>query len=107
MKKPMMGLFGTTALALLFVSCASQGFEPVAVTRDASVVAGCTKVDDVKVEDIKADEKLSDVEAERLLVQEARAKGANYVLIAAESARQGEAYKCTMAPAAATTSGTR
>ena len=107
MKKIRLGLFGTAALALGVVSCASSGWDPVAVTRDSSVVASCTKIDDLKVQDVKADEKLSTVEAERMLVEKARSKGANYVLIASEDGRQGSAYRCTMAPAAATTSGTR
>ena len=107
MRKIDLGLLGAAALAIGVVSCASSGFEPVAITRDSSVVASCTKIDDLKVGDVKADAKLSNVEAERMLVEKARSKGANYLLIATEDARQGSAYRCSAAPAAATTGGTR
>lgn len=95
MKRTWMGLLGTVAV-VFGGACASNGFESVAIARDASVVASCQKVDEVKVGDVKADEKLSDMEAERMLVQQARSKGANYVLIASEAAREGEAYRCNM-----------
>lgn len=87
------------ALTLMVGACAQNGFEPIAVTKNPSVVASCQKVDDVKIETIKADEKLTDVEAQQQLTIMARAKGANYLLIASDDARQGTAYRCSMPPA--------
>ena len=40
-------------------------------------MASCQKIDDIKVETIKADEKVSDVEAQQHLTNMAREKGAN------------------------------
>ena len=96
MKQVVLGLFGTAAVVLSAGGCAQHGFEPIAVTRDASVVASCQKVDDVKVEDVKADEKLSDIEAQRQLAVMAREKGANTLLVASDAAREGTAYRCSM-----------
>jgi len=95
----------TAALVVMLGACAQNGFQPVAVTKDASVVANCQKIDDVKVQDIKANEKVSDIEAQQHLTNMARAKGANYLLITSDDARQGTAFRCSVpaanAPAAA------
>ena len=87
------------ALTLMVGACAQNGFEPIAVTKNPSVVSSCQKVDDVKIETVKADEKLTDIEAQQQLTIMARAKGANYLLISSDDARQGTAYRCSMPPA--------
>ena len=80
------------ALIAVGVGCslnASSG--QVGVTKEASLVAGCENLGEVSVapstrnEDIVLD-----------LSARARAKGANYVLIAADGAREGSAYRCGM-----------
>jgi hypothetical protein len=97
MKRIVLGLFGTAAVAVGIGACASKdAFAPIAITHEASVVASCQKIEDVKVEDVKADEKLSDVEAQRQLALIAKEKGANYLFVANESAREGTAYRCAM-----------
>jgi hypothetical protein len=95
-------IFLSAMAAVLTVAvgaCAKTGFEPIAVTKDPSVVASCQKIDDVKIENVKADEKVSDVEAQQHLTNMAREKGANYLLITSDDARQGTAYRCSMPPA--------
>ena len=104
MKRISLIFLGGAVFALVLSACAQNGFQPIAVTKDPSVVASCQKLDDVKVEDIKADEKLSNVEAQQQLTNMARSKGANYLLISDESARQGTAFRCSM-PAGTTPSG--
>ena len=94
------------AVTLVVGACTKNGFEPVAVTKNPSVVANCQKIDDVKIETIKADEKISDVEAQQNLTIMAREKGANYLLITSDDARQGTAYRCSM-PAAGAPAGSR
>jgi hypothetical protein len=89
------------ALTMVVGACAQNGFQPIAVTKDPAVVASCQKIDDLKIEDVKADEKLSDVEAQQHLTIMARDKGANYLLISSDNARQGTAYRCSMPPAGA------
>jgi hypothetical protein len=93
-------------LTVAMGACAQNGFQPIAVTKDPAVVASCQKIDDVKIEDIKADEKLSDVEAQQHLTIMAREKGANYLLISGDDARQGTAYRCAV-PATGAPAGSR
>jgi len=93
-------LSAMAALALVVIgACAQNGFTPIAVTKDPAVVANCQKIEEVKVQDIKANEKVSDIEAQQHLTNMARAKGANYLLITSDDARQGTAFRCAM-PAA-------
>jgi hypothetical protein len=101
MKRYSLIFLSAMAAALVVGACVKNGFEPVAVTKDPSVVASCQKIDDVKIENVKADEKVSDVEAQQYLTNMAREKGANYLLITSDDARQGTAYRCSMPPASA------
>jgi len=70
------------------VACASS--EPVSVTKTASVVQGCQKVGDVAVDE-KTPASVVTIE----LVDAARLKGANTVLVTDDGARNGTAYRCT------------
>ena len=70
------------------VACASS--DPVSVTKTASAVQGCQKIGDVAV-DSKTPASVVTVE----LVDAARLKGANTVLVAEDGARTGTAYRCT------------
>ena len=74
-------------------SCASNGFSNMAVTHDASAVANCEKIADLKAD---PDVRYEDTDAETRLQREARAKGANTVLITDAEGRTGTAYRCAM-----------
>jgi hypothetical protein len=74
-------------------SCASNGFTPIAVTHDASAVASCEKLADLKAD---PDVRYDDTDAEVRLQREARDKGANTVLITDAEGRTGTAYRCAM-----------
>lgn len=63
----------------------------VGVTKEPSLVAGCENVGGVSVSRSTRDE---DVILD--LSSRARAKGANYVLVSADGAREGSAYRCGM-----------
>lgn len=77
------------AIAATALSCAS--YAPVAITADQSAVAGCTKIDDVS---LPPDRSYDD--SEKALLEAARAKGANYLLVEKndQSVRKGVAYRC-------------
>ena len=76
--------------AALLVGCgACAPYKDVGVTTSDSLVSGCQKV-----ADITAKTSTPDAEVKRELSDEARAKGANYVLIASDGARNGTAYSC-------------
>ena len=69
-------------------ACASVGDGTVSFTTAESIVSGCQKVGDVGVEkDARVD-----VKAE--LADQARSKGANFVLRASDDAVTGAAYRC-------------
>ena len=82
--------------------CASsdKGFENIAMTRDASVVASCEKVADLTAVPGRFDQ----TDAELQLQREAREKGANTVLVSDAEGRSGVAYRCSM-PAVAQPGG--
>jgi hypothetical protein len=61
----------------------------VTMTKAESLVAGCQKVGDVAV-----DPKTSDAKLSSALAEEARSKGANYLLVPSDGAHNGTAYKC-------------
>ena len=71
-------------------ACSTNASLPVGgVTTSESIVAGCQKVGDVNAGDSTAP-----ADVNTTLSNEARSKGANYVLIASDGARQGTAYRC-------------
>lgn len=78
-------------IALVAASAGCASYAPVAITSDPSAVAGCAKVDDVSV---PPDRSYDD--SEKALVEEARAKGANYLVVEKDdqSVRKGVAYRC-------------
>jgi hypothetical protein len=73
------------------VGCSQNGFEPIAVTQSASVVASCEKVADITI-------KPNGLETDNasLLQRKAREKGANTLLVASNDATSGTAYRCEM-----------
>ena len=84
-------VLAVSALVAVTFGCSLNAVRQVGVTKDASLVAGCENLGEVSVspstrnEDIVLD-----------LSARARAKGANYVLVAADGAREGSAYRCGM-----------
>ncbi len=79
------------ALIAVTVGCSLNAVRQVGITKDASLVAGCEDVGGVSVSPSTRNE---DVILD--LSQRAKAKGANYVLVAADGAREGSAYRCGM-----------
>ena len=79
-------------LAAAACSSTQKGFEPIAMTRDASVVSGCEKVADLQARPGAFD----NTDAETQLQRTAREKGANTVLISDADGRTGVAYRCAM-----------
>jgi hypothetical protein len=78
-------------VAPLLVGCgACAQYSDVGVTTSSSLVNGCQKVADVSVAD-----STPPADVTRALSDAARAKGANFVLVASDGARTGEAYACT------------
>jgi hypothetical protein len=77
------------ALMAITLGCSLNATGQVGVTKDASLVAGCEKLGEVSA---SASTRSEDVAYD--LSQRAQAKGANYVLIAADGAREGSAYRC-------------
>ncbi len=91
------------AAGVTVTGCAAQkGFEPIAMTRDASVVSGCEKVADLEARPGTFD----NTDAETQLQRAAREKGANTVLISDADARAGVAYRCAM-PSVTSPTGSR
>lgn len=72
----------------------------VGVTKEASLVAGCENLGEVSVSPSTRNEDIVLNLSER-----ARAKGANYVLVAADGAREGSAYRCGMPSSSSGTGG--
>jgi len=81
--------------------CASFGkTQQVNITTSQSLVSNCQELGEVAVSSWTRDD---DVMAS--LDQAARAKGANYVLLKADGARSGVAYRCAMPSAQQSASG--
>jgi hypothetical protein len=107
-------ILGITAVSLsaLGAGCASSnGFANVAVTKDASAVASCQKVDDVKVEMSPTGNTFNDTSSttvSRELANAARRKGGNTVLITEDNGKTGAGtvYTCNV-PSASTSGGTK
>ena len=78
-------------IGLLAASVGCASYAPVAITSDQAAVAGCAKVDDVS---LPPDRGYDD--SEKALVELARAKGANYLVVDKDdqSTRKGVAYRC-------------
>ncbi len=91
-----------TVAAAATAACTQNGFEPIAVTREASAVASCEKVADVEAVPGRFD----DTDAKTQLQRAAKDKGANTLLISDAEGRTGVAYRCSM-PAVTGSGGTR
>jgi hypothetical protein len=110
-KKWIMGITAVS-LAALGAGCASSnGFKPIAVTKDASAVASCQKVDDVKVTMSPTGNSFDDASSttvSRELANAARRKGGDTILITEDNGQTGAgtAYICSM-PSSATSGGTK
>ena len=84
-------------LALIGAGCATRGFKPVAVTRDAAVVQSCEKLGNLEVPpDLQYDD------PEKALLDLAYEKGANTLLVESTKPPVGVAYRCSMPSANAT-----
>lgn len=80
--------------------CASVGSQQqVNITTNQGLVAGCQELGEVSVDSWTQDEQVL-----AGLDSAARRKGANFVLLNADKARSGVAYRCAM-PQASTASG--
>jgi hypothetical protein len=88
------------AVIAVTAGCSLNAVRQVGVTKDASLVAGCENVGGVSV---SASTRNEDVVLD--LSARARAKGANYVLVAADGAREGSAYRCGMPSSSSGTGG--
>jgi hypothetical protein len=93
--------------------CASSnGFKDIAVTRDATAVSACQKVDDVKVEMSPTTNTFNDTSSttvSRELANAARRKGGNTVLITEDNGKTGTGtvYMCSMPSTTATSGGSK
>lgn len=94
-----LGLLATASAALLASGCAQNGFATVAVTKNASTVASCQSVGEVKASSLTPD-----YDVQRDLTEATRNKGANTLLISSDNARTGTAYQCSMPENAGTRS---
>jgi hypothetical protein len=110
-KKWVLGMAAISVAAAGAAGCAAAkgGFQNVAVTRDASAVSSCQKVDDVKVTMSPTQNTFSDTSSttvSRELANAARRKGGNTVLITEDTgmAGSGTVYMCSM-PSSSTTGG--
>ena len=90
-----LGLLATASFALLASGCAN-GFQPVAVTKNAATVASCQAMGEVKASSLTPD-----YDVQRDLTEAVRSKGANTLLISSDGARTGTAYQCSMPEATA------
>jgi hypothetical protein len=81
--------------AFAAISTACSHYADVGVTTSESLVAGCQKVADVSVKD-----SVPPQQVKTALSDAARAKGANYVVVASEDAHAGAAYRCEGKPVA-------
>ncbi len=95
-------IHGVAALSLIGAAsaCSQNALGPVAVTKNDSVVVGCQKVGEVTVSSSTAERDVMD-----RLTAAARHQGGNYVLVSADGARNGTAYRCTTPSPAAPASG--
>ena len=84
-------VLAVVALVAVTFGCSLNAVRQVGITKDASLVAGCEDVGGVSV---SASTRNEDVVLD--LSAKARAKGANYVLVSADGAREGSAYRCGM-----------
>jgi hypothetical protein len=99
------GLLGLIALTAGVAGCVSPGFEPIAVTRDQSVVASCQNLGNVSVPASKTYD-----DSVKALMQVASTKGANTLLVTSaeptdpptDKDMTGVAYKCSMPASSAT-----
>lgn len=78
-------------ITLLAGTAACAPYATVGVTASESLVSGCEKVGEVAVGPATPPS-----EIDSALSDAARARGANYVLVAADGARTGTAYRCSM-----------
>lgn len=92
MKRMSMGILAAASVLVGASACSQNSFEPVAVTKSASAVAGCEKVADITAKAGSFDES----DAQTQLTRAAQAKGANTVLLASDNAEKGTAYRCSM-----------
>jgi hypothetical protein len=99
---PLALLAAGAVAATVTSACSQNAFEPIAVTRDATVVASCQKVADLEAVPGRFD----DTDAATQLQREAKEKGANTLLISDAEGRTGVAYRCSM-PAVTGSGGTR
>lgn len=84
-------ILGTAACALVIgagIGCSAYNGN-VSVTKEASLVSGCRQVGEVS-----ADSKTAGAETINALADEARRKGANYVVVPEDGAHTGSAYRC-------------
>jgi len=84
-------------LALFGAGCATRGFKPVAVTRDASAVQNCQSLGSLAVPS-----GLQYSDPEKALLDLAYEKGANTLLVQSTEPPFGVAYRCSMPAANAT-----
>jgi hypothetical protein len=87
-------------LIAVTLGCSLNSTRQVGVTKEASFVAGCENVGEVSVSPSTRNE-----DVVLVLSARARAKGANYVLVAADGAREGSAYRCGMPSSSSGTGG--
>jgi hypothetical protein len=111
-KKLMLGISAVSLAAGMAGCASSNGFKNVAVTKDASAVASCQKVDDVNVTLSPTQNTFNDTSSttvSRELANAARRKGANTVLITEDNGKNGAgtAYVCNMPSASATSGGSK
>lgn len=102
MKKMSMGILAAASVLVGAAACSQNSFESVAVTKSASVVAGCEKVAEITAKPGSFDES----DAQTQLTRAAQAKGANTVLLAGDNAEKGTAYRCSMPSVAGTSKAT-
>jgi hypothetical protein len=96
MKRFFLRGLAVASLAGVTLACSQNAFEPVRVTKSDAVVAGCEKVGDVAVGTKTPDNEVLDE-----LSSAARSKGGNYVVVPADGARSGAAYRCAQPSATA------
>ena len=101
MKRFTTGLFATASLIVGAAACSHNGFAPIAVTKDANVVAKCQDMGEVQVRSDTPSE-----EIQRDLTRAVRNKGANTLLVQSDASVKGGAYLCEMPALAAQTHAT-
>ncbi len=86
---PVRSLAATLLIAGAAACSMNSSLPEGGVTKSESLVSGCQKVGEVSAGDNTAP-----ADVNTTLSNEARSKGANYVLISSDGARQGTAYRC-------------